>query len=94
MLRSAGVRPGQDVLVHGATGAIGSAAVQLLAHLGARVTATCAAAHKDLVMSLGAGRVIDYTAEDVTRDTQTYDLVLDAAAGSGSRSRSSATRPP
>jgi NADPH:quinone reductase-like Zn-dependent oxidoreductase len=82
MIHSAGVRPGQDVLVHGATGAIGSAAVQFLAHLGARVTATCAAAHKDLVTGLGAGRVIDYRAEDFTRDAQTYDLVLDAVGKS------------
>jgi NADPH:quinone reductase-like Zn-dependent oxidoreductase len=82
MIRSAGVQPGQDVLVHGATGAIGSAAVQLLAHLGAKVTATCAAAHKDLVTGLGADRVIDYTADDFTRDTQTYDLVLDAVGKS------------
>jgi NADPH:quinone reductase-like Zn-dependent oxidoreductase len=82
MIRSAAVQPGQDVLVNGATGAIGSAAVQFLAHLGARVTATCAAAHKDLVTGLGAGRVIDYTAEDFTRDTQTYDLVLDAVGKS------------
>jgi NADPH:quinone reductase-like Zn-dependent oxidoreductase len=82
MIRGAAVRPGQEVLVNGATGAIGSAAVQLLAHLGATVTATCATAHRDLVMGLGAGRVIDYTAEDFTRDTQTYDLVLDAAGRS------------
>jgi len=82
MIRSAGVEPGQDVLVNGATGAIGSAAVQLLADLGARVTATCSAAHKDLVTGLGADRVIDYTAEDFTRDTQTYDLVLDAVGKS------------
>jgi NADPH:quinone reductase-like Zn-dependent oxidoreductase len=82
MIRSAGVQPGQDVLVNGATGAIGSAAVQLLADLGARVTATCSAAHRDLVAGLGADRVIDYTAEDFTRDTQTYDLVLDAVGRS------------
>jgi NADPH:quinone reductase-like Zn-dependent oxidoreductase len=82
MIRSAGVRSGQDVLVNGATGAIGSAAVQLLADLGARVTATCPAAHKDLVADLGADRVIDYTTEDFTSDTQTYDVVLDAVGKS------------
>ena len=81
-IRSARVQAGQDVLVYGATGAIGSGAVQLLAHLGATVTATCATAHRDLVTGLGAGRVIDYTAEDFTRDSQTYDLVLDAAGKS------------
>jgi NADPH:quinone reductase-like Zn-dependent oxidoreductase len=82
MIRSARVQPGQDVLVNGATGAIGSAAVQLLADLGAKVTATCSAAHKDLVAGLGADRVIDYTAEDFTRDAQTYDVVLDAVGKS------------
>ena len=82
MIRSARVQAGQDVLVNGATGAIGSAAVQLLVDLGARVTATCSAAHKDLVKGLGAERVIDYTAEDFTRDTQTYDVVLDAVGKS------------
>ena len=82
MIRSAGVQPGQDVLVNGATGAIGSAAVQFLAHMGATVTATCSAAHKDLVTGLGAGRVIDYASEDFTRDSQTYDLVLDAVGKS------------
>jgi NADPH:quinone reductase-like Zn-dependent oxidoreductase len=82
MIQSTGVQPGQDVLVNGATGAIGSAAVQLLADLGARVTAVCSAAHKDLVTGLGADRIIDYTAEDFTRDTQTYDRVLDAVGKS------------
>ena len=82
MIRSARVQPGQDVLVNGATDAIGSAAVQLLAELGARVTATCSAAHKDLVAGLGADRVIDHTAEDFTRDAQTYDSVVDAVGKS------------
>jgi NADPH:quinone reductase-like Zn-dependent oxidoreductase len=81
-IRRARVQPGQDVLVYGATGAIGSAAVQLLVSIGAKVTAVCAAPHKDLVMGLGAVRVVDYTTEDFTRDTQTYDLVLDAVGKS------------
>ena len=81
-IRSARAEAGQDVLVYGATGAIGSAAVQLLVSLGAKVTAVCAGAHKDLVMGLGAERVIDYTTEDFTRDTQTYDLVMDAVGKS------------
>jgi NADPH:quinone reductase-like Zn-dependent oxidoreductase len=82
MIRTAGVQPGQDVLVNGATGAIGSAAVQLLVELGARVTAVCSTAHMGLVTGLGADRVIDYTAEDFTRDGQTYDRVLDAVGKS------------
>jgi Zinc-binding dehydrogenase len=69
-------RGGQDVLVNGATGAIGSAAVQLLKQLGARLTAVCGPEHLELVKGLGADRVIDYTGQDFTRDTQRYDLVL------------------
>jgi NADPH:quinone reductase-like Zn-dependent oxidoreductase len=81
-IRSAKVQRGQDVLVNGATGAIGSAAVQLLKALGANVTAVCDTANLELVRGLGAGRVIDYTAEDFTRDEQTYDVVLDAVGKS------------
>ena len=73
---------GQDVLVYGATGAIGSAAVQLLKSLGANVTAVCATGHMELVRGLGADRVIDYTAGDFTKDEQTYDVVLDAVGKS------------
>jgi NADPH:quinone reductase-like Zn-dependent oxidoreductase len=75
-------RSGQDVLVHGATGAIGSAAVQLLKSLGARVTAVTFTEYVELVKGLGADRVIDSTAEDFTRDEQTYDLVFDAVGKS------------
>jgi NADPH:quinone reductase-like Zn-dependent oxidoreductase len=82
LIRTAKIRRGQDVLVNGATGAIGSAAVQLLRHLGATVTATCGTDHLELVRSLGADRVIDYTAEDFTRDARTYDVVLDAVGKS------------
>jgi NADPH:quinone reductase-like Zn-dependent oxidoreductase len=82
LIRAAKVRSGQDVLVNGATGGIGSAAVQLLKSLGANVTAVCATDHVNLVRSLGADRVIDYTAEDFTRDEQTYDVVLDAVGKS------------
>jgi NADPH:quinone reductase-like Zn-dependent oxidoreductase len=81
-IRKAKVRSGQDVLVNGATGAIGSAAVQLLKHLGANVTAVCGPEHLELVKGLGADRVIDYTAQDFTKDTQRYDVVLDAVGKS------------
>jgi NADPH:quinone reductase-like Zn-dependent oxidoreductase len=81
-LTRAKVRSGQDVLVNGATGAIGSAAVQLLETLGVRVTAVCDAAHVELVGGLGADRVVDYTAEDFTRDDQRYDIVFDAVGKS------------
>jgi NADPH:quinone reductase-like Zn-dependent oxidoreductase len=81
-IRTAEVQRGQTVLVHGATGAIGSAAVQLLRSLGAQVTATSGTQHVELVRGLGADRVIDYTAEDFTRDTQTYEVVIDAVGRS------------
>lgn len=77
-IRKAGIGAGDDVLVYGATGAIGSAAVQLLKHLGANVTAVCATDHVGVVEGLGADRVIDYTAEDFTADDQRYDVVFDA----------------
>jgi NADPH:quinone reductase-like Zn-dependent oxidoreductase len=82
LIRAAKVRSGQDILVNGATGGIGSAAVQVLKSLGANVTAVCAARHVELVRRLGADRVIDYTTEDFTRDEQTFDVVLDAVGKS------------
>ena len=81
-LRAAGVGPGHDVLIYGATGAIGSAAVQLAKSLGATVTAVCATVHLDLVKGLGADRAVDYTAEDFTRDEQRYEFVFDAVGKS------------
>jgi NADPH:quinone reductase-like Zn-dependent oxidoreductase len=82
LIRVAKVRRGHDVLVYGATGAIGSAAVQLLKRLGANVTAVCATANLELVRGLGADRVIDYSVEDFTSDEQRYDAVLDAVGKS------------
>ncbi|MBG6213841.1 NADPH:quinone reductase-like Zn-dependent oxidoreductase [Cryobacterium sp. CAN_C3] len=82
MIRGAKVTVGQRVLVNGATGAIGSAAVQLLVHLGARVTAVCAGAHRALVESFGVDRVVDYTHEDFTALDDTFDVVLDAVGKS------------
>jgi NADPH:quinone reductase-like Zn-dependent oxidoreductase len=82
MIRVARVRAGQRVFVHGATGAIGSAAVQLLADLGVTVTATADTANLDLVRGLGADRVVDYTAGDFTAAGQTPDAVFDAVGKS------------
>jgi NADPH:quinone reductase-like Zn-dependent oxidoreductase len=82
MISRAKIESGQHVLVNGATGAIGSAAVQLLKSLGAVVTAVCGPEHMDLVRGLGANRVIDYTADDFTRDQERYDVVLDAVGKS------------
>ena len=81
-IRGVKVRSGQDVLVYGATGAIGSAAVQLLKALGANVTAVCDTEHVELVKGLGADRVIDSTTEDFTKDQQAYDVVHDAVGKS------------
>jgi len=76
------IRRGQRVLVSGGTGAIGSAAVQLLRELGAIVTAVADTDHLELVRGLGADRVIDRTVEDFTQDDRTYDVVLDAVGKS------------
>lgn len=81
-ISAAKIHSGQDVLVYGATGAIGSAAVQLLKSLGAKVTAVCDTDNAELVRGLGAGRVIDYTAGDLTKDERTYDVVLDSVGKS------------
>jgi len=81
-IKAAKIQSGQDVLVYGATGAIGSAAVQLLKSLGANVTAVCDTDNVELVRGLGAERVIDYTADDFTKDEQTYDVVLDSVGKS------------
>jgi len=77
-IRAARVRAGNDVLVYGATGAIGSAAVQILKSFGAQVTAVCASGQIDLVTGLGADRVIDRTTTDFTTDHARYDFILDA----------------
>lgn len=76
------LRAGQTALVNGGTGAIGSAAIQLLKHHGVAVTAVCAAEHFGLVESLGASRVIDYQTDDFTRHPASYDLVFDAVGKS------------
>jgi len=81
-IRKTKVREGQDVLVNGATGAIGSAAVQLLKVVGATVTAVCDTPHVQLVHDLGADRVIDRSTQDFTKDEQTYDVVFDAVGKS------------
>ncbi|PKQ15731.1 MAG: NAD(P)-dependent alcohol dehydrogenase [Actinobacteria bacterium HGW-Actinobacteria-7] len=77
-LRKVGVQAGQRVLVFGASGAVGTSAVQLARHLGAEVTGVCSTTNVDLVTSLGATRVVDYTVEDFTDGTDRYDLVFDA----------------
>ena len=77
------VQPGQQVLINGASGGVGTFAVQVARAMGAEVTAVCSTRNVDMVASLGADRVIDYTREDFTRTDRRYDLLLDVA---GSRS--------
>jgi NADPH:quinone reductase-like Zn-dependent oxidoreductase len=71
------VRDGSRVLINGASGGVGTMAVQIAASMGAKVTGVCGTGSVDLVRSLGAARVIDYTTEDFTRDRQRYDVILD-----------------
>jgi NADPH:quinone reductase-like Zn-dependent oxidoreductase len=82
IIRRTGIRRGQDVMLNGSTGAIGSAALQLLKNLGANVTAVCPTDHVELVRGLGADRIIDYEREDFTQDGQVFDVVLDAVGKS------------
>ena len=81
-IRAAKIKSGQNILINGATGAIGSAAVQIVKFLGATVTAVCDTKNIDLVKSLGADVVIDYKKEDFTKIPQTFDLVFDAVGKS------------
>jgi NADPH:quinone reductase-like Zn-dependent oxidoreductase len=81
-IRAAKVKPGQNVLVYGATEAIGSAAVQLVKHIGAKLTAVCNTKNVELVKSLRADVVIDYTRSDFTKIDQTFDFVFDAVGRS------------
>jgi NADPH:quinone reductase-like Zn-dependent oxidoreductase len=92
-LRRAGLRKGHKILIYGASGSIGTAAVQLARHFEADVTAVCNTKNVETVRSLGADRVIDYTAEDFTASGQAYDVIYDAVGKHSFRRCKSSLQP-